>query len=101
MYDNWRPQATIAITTVVLLPLWMLTCYALDHAPWAAGGFCIALLAAFLIFVVGIVSGISGAREGSSASRRASKVCLFLLVTPVIIAVVYIVWFLNTKPRWA
>src|SRR5439155_21913553 len=98
--NDWRPQATIAITCVVLLPLWVVVCLALAKSGGAEGWWGIAMLgASCLIVAVGIASAISGARRGSRASRTASKVCLSVLLLMIATVVVFLWWL--SKQRFA
>lgn len=99
--NNWRPQATISIICAILLALLLLACRIFDGAPWAAGGFYMAILAAIVIAIVGIASGLSGAREGSPASRMASKVCIVLLALPFLAVACFLLWIAISNQRWA
>lgn len=101
MNDRWQPQTTVAIACTILLALWLTFCYALDGTPAVAGGFAAAMFVAFIVDVVGIVAAISGSREGNWNSRTASKVSLFLLLTPILCVGLFLLWIAFGVKRWA
>ena len=97
--NGWRPQATIAIICIALLPLWCVVFY---HLPYTDGAFqVIVVLTPFAIAAVGIGCAISGARRGSRASRTVSKICLFVLIVPTLLAGSCFLWLMFAKPRFA
>ena len=83
MNDRWRPQATVAIVCVALLPICFAVAWVLDGIPGAAGiGVAFVFIVSCLIVAVGLVCAIAGVRRGSFASRAASWICLSLLFLP-------------------
>jgi hypothetical protein len=98
MDNGWRPQATVAIASFALIPLWMMAASTLK----GTGGsdeLGIAMVAPCLIFAVGIGSAISGVRRGSRASLMASKVCLFVWVFLLVTVALSLFWL--SKQRFA
>ncbi len=103
MNDNWRPQATIAISCVVLLPLWLALSFAMQATRLGAMvGIGFVVVASFLIVVVGIVFAVSGSNRGSKASRRASLICLFTLLSLLLLIAIAGLMLLSLRnQRWA
>ncbi len=71
MGGAWRPEATVAMVCVALLPWWVWVTGLNLHPFW---------LAVFAGFVgVGVGCGVSGVRRGGRASRVAAGLCLAVL----------------------
>src|SRR5947207_1480687 len=101
MNTGWRPQTTIAIICIALLPLWWLGFYNLKRRQGDDEVWVMAVLTPFVIAAVGIGCAIAGARRGSRASRIASTVCLFVLIVPTLLAGSCFLWLMIAKPRFA
>lgn len=97
MNDGWRPQATIAIACIALLPLWVTVSFTLIKSGNAEGWGIPMFATACLIAVVGTACAISGIRRGCPASRSASVACLAVLSLVIVGVVVFLVSLSRTR----
>lgn len=91
MDNGWRPQATVAIASFALIPLWFMAATTLKGTG-GADELALAMGAPCLIFAVGIVSAASGVRRGSRASRVTSTVCLFVWLFLFVTVALALIW---------
>jgi hypothetical protein len=72
MTGGWRPEATVAVACVALLPPWVCVTGLNLQSFW--------LVVFSVIIGVGVGCGLAGVRSGSRLSRVVSGLCLILLL---------------------